>query len=149
MHYGRMAIGSDWQRVAEYVRERRTDLGMTQADVQAEGGPATATQRLIEGALRDSYQAAILSRLERALRWKRGSIRAIRNGGEPVVTDAPALRAVPDTELSEAFREIERQQANADDSVLTEDELQILGTFVKMIRTRLAERERQERSRGA
>jgi hypothetical protein len=82
-----MATGGDWQRVADYVRERRTELDLTQADVQAAGGPSTATQRLIEGALSDNYQPAILARLERVLGWQPRSIRAIRSGGEPVLME--------------------------------------------------------------
>jgi hypothetical protein len=131
MHYGRMAIGSDWQRVAEYVRERRTDLGMTQADVQAEGGPATATQRLIEGALRDSYQPAILGRLERALRWKRGSIRAIRNGGEPM----------PEAPLSE-----HSAPALPDLTTLDPRRRRLLDAFIELL---MADEPSEENRRGA
>jgi hypothetical protein len=88
-----MATDGDWHRVAEYVIDRRTDLDMTQADVHAAGGPSTATLRLIEGGLQDRYQPAILARLERVLGWERGSIRAIRKGGEPVLAgDRPAQR---------------------------------------------------------
>jgi hypothetical protein len=90
VHYGWVAIGSDWQRVADYVRDRRIELDLTQADVHAAGGPSPATQRLVEGALQSAYQPAILGRLERALRWKRGSIRAIRNGGEPTPEAPPS-----------------------------------------------------------
>jgi hypothetical protein len=95
-----MAVGQEWQRVADYVRERRTELDLTQADVQAAGGPSTATQRLIEGALNDTYQPVILARLERALGWERGSVRAIRQGGEPVPVpagepeDPPSVRRI-------------------------------------------------------
>jgi hypothetical protein len=86
----------DWERLAEFVRERRVELGLTQEDARAAGGPSTATMRLIEGALQRSYQPATLRDLERVMQWERGSARMILAGGEPVpraVTDADALVA--------------------------------------------------------
>jgi hypothetical protein len=109
VHYGQVAIGSDWQRVADYVRERRIELDMTQADVQAAGGPSPATQRMIEGALQTSYQPVILARLERALGWGRGSIRAIRSGGEPVpsaTATASGGRILSDADLDRMERRL-------------------------------------------
>lgn len=87
-----MAASKDWDRLAEFVRERRTDLGMTQEDARGVGGPSTATMRLIEGALQQSYQPSTLRDLEKALRWERGSVRSILAGGDPV--------PVPDTVAS-------------------------------------------------
>ena len=89
-----MATGKDWQRLADLVSERRADLGMTQEDVRAAGGPSTATQRLIEGGHQSRYQPVILGRLETALKWERGSVRRILAGGDPVpVSDEPAPAA--------------------------------------------------------
>jgi hypothetical protein len=51
--------------------------------------------------------------------------------------------------LADVFREIEQQDDGDDVPVLTEEEMRILATFVKMIRTRKAERERGEGKRGA
>jgi hypothetical protein len=73
----------DWARLAEAARDRRFELGLTQEDARAAGGPSTATQRLIEGALQDGYTPAILRRLEGALRWEPGSVRAVLAGGDP------------------------------------------------------------------
>ena len=86
---GAMATGRDWSRLAARVRERRDELGLTQEDVRAAGGPSTATMRLIEGALQEAYQLAIITRLERVLEWERGSARRILDGGEPVLAGAP------------------------------------------------------------
>lgn len=93
-HHGQVAMSNgDWRRLAAFVRDRRTDLGLTQEDVRSAGGPATATMRLIEGGLQDRYQPAILARLEDALRWGRGSVRRVLAGGDPVpLDDAPAAR---------------------------------------------------------
>ena len=99
-----MATGKDWQRLADLVSERRADLGATQEDIRAAGGPSTATQRLIEGALQSRYQPVILGRLETALKWERGSVRRILAGGNPVpVSDEPAVpEPAPDLPADEA-----------------------------------------------
>lgn len=92
---GTMATGSDWSRLSGFVLERRTDLGLTQEDVRAAGGPSTATMRLIEGGLKTSYLPAILRRLEDALRWEHGSVRRILAGGDPAPLEDPARAAAP------------------------------------------------------
>lgn len=80
------AVTQDWRRLADAVIRRRTELGMTQQDVQAAGGPATATVRNIEGAHQTSYRGVILSRLEKALGWRPGSVEAILASGEATLT---------------------------------------------------------------
>jgi hypothetical protein len=79
----------DWQRLATYVTRRRRKLRMTQADVDAQGGPSTATLRQIEGGERDNYRATVLARLERVLGWTAGSVQAILTGDEPTQVDNP------------------------------------------------------------
>lgn len=80
----------DWERLARYVVQRREiELGWTQEKVRAEGGPSTATQRLIEKAGQDSYSGRSLSNLERALGWASGSVREILTGGQPTVVYVP------------------------------------------------------------
>ena len=74
----------DWDRLAGFARERRVELGLTQEDVRAAGGPSTASIRLIEGALQRAYQPATLRDLERALQWERGSVARILAGGDPL-----------------------------------------------------------------
>src|ERR1700693_3871198 len=73
----------DWPRLGTCVRERRRELGLTQGDVAARGGPSTLTQRYIEGAQHTSYNAKSLRQLEDALGWARGSVRDVLAGGEP------------------------------------------------------------------
>ncbi len=90
-----MATGKDWQRLAALVSERRADLGMTQEDVRAAGGPSTATMRLIEGGHQSRYQPVILGRLETALKWERGSVRRILAGGDPVAASDEPLPVAP------------------------------------------------------
>lgn len=108
-----MAAGNDWERLARFVRERRVELGLTQEDARGAGGPSTATMRLIEGALQTSYQPATLRDLEKVLQWKRGSVRAVLAGGEPIVSgDTPAQLprneidfSGPDKEALRPFRQ--------------------------------------------
>lgn len=89
------ATEQDWRRLASKVIERRNELGLTQEDVRAAGGPSTATMRLVEGALQDSYKDASLARLERALQWRVGSIDRILQGLDPITArqDATATPA--------------------------------------------------------
>jgi hypothetical protein len=82
----------DWPRLAAAVRDRRGELGLTQEQAAAAGGPSTATMRLIEGALQDSYTPATLRKLEGALHWKRGSVRDILSGGSPAPLEQEAPR---------------------------------------------------------
>jgi hypothetical protein len=141
-----MATDGDWHRVAEYVIERRTDLDLTQADVHALGGPSTATLRLIEGGLQDRYQPAILARLERVLGWERGSIRAIRKGGEPTVAggrqDAEAFLLPSDPP---SFRRIMADP----DPALTEQEKRGLVIWGRELIRRRAEERAEAEKRGA
>jgi hypothetical protein len=127
-----MTPRQDWPRLAQHVRERRVELGMTQEDVRAAGGPSTATMTLIEGAKQDKYELYILARLENALRWRKGSIRDILAGGdalplgsdrpEPGPDDDPVARLAdfarwldsqPDDEYERAIRVLFRRNREA------------------------------------
>jgi Predicted transcriptional regulators len=78
----------DWPHLGRLVRERRTDLGLTQAEVHSAGGPSPATLYLLERGRRGAYRPQVLRRLERALGWRAGSIRRVRAGGQPVLDGA-------------------------------------------------------------
>lgn len=83
----------NWRQLAAEVTRRRRELGLTQEDVRGRGGPSTATMRLIEGALQESYRPGILASLERALSWAPGSVESILAGGEPKTVIATHLVA--------------------------------------------------------
>jgi hypothetical protein len=73
-----------WKRVGQAVRQRRIELGiMTQIELSAEGGPGLATIGNIERGAKPSYEDQVIARLEKRLRWKRGSIEALLAGQEP------------------------------------------------------------------
>lgn len=84
-------MADDRQRLAKFVRERRTALGLSQEQVAAAGGPSSATQRKIENGHHGSYPAT-QRRLETALGWEHGSARRILDGGDPVPAP-PAVTA--------------------------------------------------------
>lgn len=75
--------GPDWRGLAEHVKRRRNAFGLTQADVQAAGGPSVALIRQIENGVEGNYRGTVIGRLEQALRWQPGSIEAILGGGGP------------------------------------------------------------------
>ena len=80
----------DWLYLAQLIKERRMELGLTQAQVHSAGGPAPATLYLLENGCRTSFSPQILRRLERALEWRAGSIRRVLAGGRPALNGEDA-----------------------------------------------------------
>lgn len=92
----------DWNRLGQEVRARRQELGYTQSDVQAHGGPSTALLRGIENATSKTLSRSKRRDLERALRWPNEHVDAILEGRpvQDVLVDfgppePRRLRAVP------------------------------------------------------
>ena len=77
-----------WEQLGDAVRHRRKELGLTQADVTARGGPSVETVRAVEN--KRAGRMGPLSRraLERAIEWEEGSIDALLNGDAPRVLGA-------------------------------------------------------------
>ena len=75
----------DWARLGRCVRSRREELGLTQAEVHAAGGPSPATLYLLETGQRDSYRPRLLRGLERALGWAPESIARVLAGGDALL----------------------------------------------------------------
>jgi len=67
-------------RLAEAVRTRRHFLGYTQGDVAANGGPSTRSLRGIETARLTEFTPAMLAKLDRGLRWPRGTSASLLHG---------------------------------------------------------------------
>lgn len=84
-HTADMDLGDDRgrQRVADAIRARRTELGLTQPDVTTRGGPSKALLHQIESAHPKGYDDYTIRRLEQALDWEPGSIQDIVDGREP------------------------------------------------------------------
>ena len=70
------------ERLARYVRARREELGLSQGDVSARGGPSDTTLSKIEAGTGGLSRASV-SKLDTALAWARGSARRVLDGGEP------------------------------------------------------------------
>ena len=72
-----------WNDLAEAVRTQRDLLGLRQKDMAHEGGPSYETMRLIERGTpppSGAYQSRTITGLEKALRWKPGTVQNILNG---------------------------------------------------------------------
>lgn len=81
-------------RFGNLIVQRRGELGLTQGDVHAAGGPSDLTLRKLERAETVRPDAATLSKLDKALRWAPGSASRAFQGGEPT--------PLPDTATSSA-----------------------------------------------
>lgn len=79
-----------WERLAQLVRARREHEGWTQLDVVTRGGPSLDRLQAVEAARHTRYSPRTLGKLERALGWGAGSIRAILEGGEPTLAQDDA-----------------------------------------------------------
>lgn len=123
-------LSGDTRRLADRVAARRGELGLTHRDIQAAGGPSPATLSLIEGSGRDSLQVGIAGKLEKALRWTPGSVRAILAGREPTPL-ATAVALGTATESNSALPL--RVQAARTDPVLALFEERRAGRSVKEV----------------
>lgn len=98
----------DWNRVGQYVKSRRKELGLRQEDLQGRGGPSPALVRQLENGRYDAdMQDAMRSGLERSLEWAAGSLTSISAGGEPMPepsnTVAPPSSPDLDRQLGESL----------------------------------------------
>lgn len=81
------------ERLAAAVIERREELDMTQMDAWNAGGPSNTTLTQIENGRLESLTSATARKLDKALRWKQGSAKAVWAGGAatPEKDMAPAI----------------------------------------------------------
>jgi transcriptional regulator with XRE-family HTH domain len=86
-----------WEQLGDAVRHRRKELGLTQADVTARGGPSVETVRAVENNRAGRMGPLSRRALERAIEWQEGSIDALLKGDAPRVlgTDTDATVAAP------------------------------------------------------
>jgi transcriptional regulator with XRE-family HTH domain len=92
-----------WEQLGDAVRHRRKELGLTQADVTARGGPSVETVRAVENNRAGRLGPLSRRALERAIEWEKGSIDALLQGDAPRVlgfdgdasADAPAPSVQP------------------------------------------------------
>lgn len=83
----------DWRRLSRFVRERRAELGISQDEVAARGGPSSVTLTKIE---LDRWNPSptraqkTLALLDKGLSWDDGGARAAAKGGEPTARSGAA-----------------------------------------------------------
>lgn len=83
-----------WDQLAGHVRTQRAYLGYSINQLSTLSGLSTSTVDNIEHNRKVSYDPATLSALERALRWRTGSIQRILDGLEPHAISDPDLDAL-------------------------------------------------------
>jgi transcriptional regulator with XRE-family HTH domain len=76
-----------WEKLGAAVRDRRCELGFTQADLAARGGPSVLTVRAIENNRAGRLSPRLRRSLERVLSWQSGSIEAILDGGTATLVE--------------------------------------------------------------
>ncbi|WP_157772998.1 helix-turn-helix domain-containing protein [Rhodococcoides fascians] len=76
-------------RLGIMVRQRRTELGLTQRQVTARGGPAGPVISNVERAVSSTISASTLDKLDIGLGWAAGSSERALTGEVPLVEDVP------------------------------------------------------------
>jgi hypothetical protein len=96
-----------WEKLGDEVRKRRRELGFTQPEVNARGGPGVATLRAIENNQSSRLSLRMRRALEDALEWESGSVDAILAGGPPTLrepkADTDATPPKPDAGAGDRF----------------------------------------------
>lgn len=80
---------SRWKTLGKALRARREQLGLSQHELTARGGPSAATVRYAENGQGGPYRSLTIVAFERALEWEPGSFLRILNGGEAQDTPTP------------------------------------------------------------
>jgi transcriptional regulator with XRE-family HTH domain len=80
------AASERWEAVAEAIKDRRDELGMTQAEgvIRAGGHVGSSTWSLLERGQKTSYERGKLRAVSRALGWSFDSIERMIGGQPPI-----------------------------------------------------------------
>lgn len=70
-----------WEKLAEAVKARRNELGLTQADIARLGGPSPAIVGAIENNRATQLSPRLRRGLDEALQWEAGSVSKVLAGG--------------------------------------------------------------------
>jgi transcriptional regulator with XRE-family HTH domain len=93
---GKMVDVMLWEKLGQQVRDRRAELGLTQAEVAERGGPSVETLRALENDRSKRLSPRVRRALERVLQWETGSIDAVLDGGVPTPTRPRPVVAAAD-----------------------------------------------------
>lgn len=81
--FGQNVTIMSWEKLGVAVRDRRSDLGLTQVEVAEHGGLSVETLRLVERNRAGRLSPRLRRALERVLQWQSGSVDSILAGDEP------------------------------------------------------------------
>lgn len=82
----------DWNRLAHRIRERRAELGLTQAEIARRAGVTVMTVRNLETGRAFTRLPSSLPAMDAALDWEQGGSRTVLDGGEPTLRRETADR---------------------------------------------------------
>jgi transcriptional regulator with XRE-family HTH domain len=116
----------DQERVAEFLRDRRGELELTQQQLAERAGVDTGTVSNLERAERWP-QPRSRANIERALGWQSGPLQAIAKGRTPVLIDQPPGGRPRYLDAAE--------QHIADTPGLTPDEAEALVAVMRIMRS--------------
>lgn len=87
-----------WEKLAEAVKARRNELGLTQADIGRLGGPSPAVVGAIENNRATQLSPRLRRGLDEALQWEAGSVSRVLAGGQatPINPKSPTDPGVAD-----------------------------------------------------
>lgn len=108
-------VGTDFDRLADFVVNRRMELRLERDDLADRMEMVTKTVERIE--LGKSVRRTTLAALERALGWTPGSARRVLDGGDPTLVDAkdpaetPAALPPDEQRFVDALVELELEPA--------------------------------------
>ena len=105
----------DWSRLGDFVRRRRTALGLTQQDLADKAGVSINTVGNVESGQR--IRELNLSKICKALDWVPDSFWLILDGGNPVIEEVAAETPPDDSLLLERpanVSDVEWEQIKAD-----------------------------------
>ncbi len=116
--------------LAEAVKARRAELGLTHEDVLAADGPSGVTLTKIESAKGSPPRALTLKRLDTALQWEPGSAARVLSGGTPlpVRMTPPALSGEELDDTVKRFADAAERQHRG---VATEEDQKFIREFLR------------------
>jgi hypothetical protein len=93
-------VGEMWEKLAEAVKARRDELGLTQTDIGRLGGPSPAIVSAIENNRATQLTPRLRRGLDEALQWEAGSVSKVLAGGHaiPINPASPTDPGVADPE---------------------------------------------------
>ncbi|OBG32371.1 hypothetical protein [Mycolicibacter heraklionensis] len=94
-----MAI-KNTERFAAIVRDKVSQLGLTQTDIHSGGGPSDTTLRRIMAGEEVGVSLRTLSRLDTIFKWEPGSAARTLAGGDPT----PVAKTITGAGVPESFR---------------------------------------------